>query len=260
MARTNLQKAITSGRFDPALQVTSSNSLQPNVFTEEELEQVVGGFCQDVQCGEGGVCSRNEPYLGAVIAEFYCNTGTCKYNVQEGPKCTCPAVEGSWYGGERCQIRLTQADVIGIAAGCLCALLVVALLVAVCMAKSSRHSAKKEMRITSPPITLPNYYNASESWQPFRGLPVTDLSEDQDDYLSPVLKIPRPSVMKPVSPKHDEDEGCFQRYLLKDSESLSSRQAVLRKMADRTKVTTTTTECRTVGGTGQKMDGRPTRP
>ncbi|KAI8490080.1 hypothetical protein Bbelb_321500 [Branchiostoma belcheri] len=67
------------------------------------------------------------------------------------------------------------------------------------------------------------------------------------------LKIPRPSVMKPVSPKHDEDEGCFQRYLSKDSESLSSRQAVLRKMADRTKVTTTTTECRTVEGTGQKM-------
>ncbi|XP_078665692.1 uncharacterized protein LOC144908056 [Branchiostoma floridae x Branchiostoma belcheri] len=149
-----LQQAITSGRFDPALQVTSSNSLQPIVLTEEELEQVVGGFCQDVQCGEGGVCSRNEPYPGAVIAECqcqenYCNTGTCEYNVQEGPKCTCPAVEGSWYGGERCQIRLTQVDVIGIAAGCLCALLVVALLVAVCMAKSSRHSAKKKT-LTSP--------------------------------------------------------------------------------------------------------------
>ncbi|XP_078665963.1 uncharacterized protein LOC144908275 [Branchiostoma floridae x Branchiostoma belcheri] len=165
--------------------------------------------------------------------------GTCEYNVQEGPKCTCPAVEGSWYGGERCQIRLTQADVIGIAAGCLCALLVVALLVAVCMAKRSRHSAKKEMRyrVTSPPVTLPNYYTASESWQPFRGLPVTDLSEDQDDYLSPVeslgiggstffnpsveniptgeLKIPRPSVMKPASPKHDEDEGCFQTFEFK---------------------------------------------
>ncbi|XP_078665878.1 uncharacterized protein LOC144908217 [Branchiostoma floridae x Branchiostoma belcheri] len=256
MARTNLQQAITSGRFDPALQVTSSNSLQPIVLTEEELEQVVGGFCRDVQCGEGGVCSRNEPYPGAVIAECqcqenYCNTGTCEYNVQEGPKCTCPAVEGSWYGGERCQIRLTQADVIGIAAGCLCALLVVALLVAVCMAKRSRHSAKKEMRyrVTSPPVTLPNYHTASESWQPFRGLPVTDLSEDQDDYLSPVyvdgfmlppiykeslgtggspffnpsvenmptgeLKIPRPSVMKPASPKHDEDEGCFQTFEFK---------------------------------------------
>ncbi|XP_078665918.1 uncharacterized protein LOC144908255 isoform X2 [Branchiostoma floridae x Branchiostoma belcheri] len=239
MAKTNLQQAITSGRFDPALQVTSSNSLQPIVLTEEELEQVVGGFCQDVQCGEGGVCSRNEPYPGAVIAECqcqenYCNTGTCEYNVQEGPKCTCPAVEGSWYGGERCQIRLTQADVIGIAAGCLCALLVVALLVAVCMAKRSRHSAK--MRITSPPVTLPNYHTASESWQPFRGLPITDLSEDQDDYLSPEslgtrggpffnpsveniptgeLKIPRPSVMKPVSPKHDEDEGCFQTFEFK---------------------------------------------
>ncbi|XP_019632656.1 PREDICTED: uncharacterized protein LOC109476214 [Branchiostoma belcheri] len=194
MAKTNLQQAITSGRFAPTLQVTSSDSLQPTVLTEEELEQVVGGFCQDVQCGEVGVCSRTEPYPGAVIAEClcqenYCNTGTCEYNVQEGPKCTCPAVQGTWYGGERCQIRLTQADVIGIAAGCLCALLVVALLVAVCMAKiRSRRSAKKEMRyrVSTPPVTLPYYHTASQAQQPFRDLPVTDLSEDQDDYLSPV--------------------------------------------------------------------------
>ncbi|XP_078585797.1 uncharacterized protein LOC144867617 [Branchiostoma floridae x Branchiostoma japonicum] len=167
-ARMNLQRAITSGTFDSDLQVTSSDSLQSITLSKEDLDQV---SC-DLPCGEGGMCARSEPYPGAVVAECqceenYCYTGTCEFNVGEGrPRCNCPAIQGAWYSGERCQVSLTEADLIGIASGCACAVLVIVLLVIVCMAKRSRRLAKKrrqmrEMRVTPNigfPLSLPVMY------------------------------------------------------------------------------------------------------
>ncbi|XP_035660212.1 uncharacterized protein LOC118404934 [Branchiostoma floridae] len=257
-ARTNLQRAITSGTFDSALNVTSSDSLEPTTLNEEELDQVFGESC-DLPCGEGGMCARSEPYPGAVVAECqceenYCYTGTCEFNVEEGrPRCNCPAIQGAWYSGERCQISLTQADVIGIAAGCACAVLVIVLMVVVCMAKRSRRLAKKrrEMRyrVDAPAVTLSNYYTTREAWQSLHRLPVTDLNEGRGDYRPPVpvgtdmlppiytdslrargrsfwnpsvenvpsgeFKIPRPSVKSLIQPKDDEGERFVQTFEFK---------------------------------------------
>ncbi|XP_019632704.1 PREDICTED: uncharacterized protein LOC109476260 [Branchiostoma belcheri] len=201
-AKTNLQQAVMNGtNFDPTLQVNSS-SLQPIVLTPDDIDIIIEDVCADLDCGEGGVCTQTELYSGAECQceGNYCNTGTCDFNLEEGPKCTCPAVQGSWYSGERCQIHLTQAHVIGIAAGCVCFLLVVALLVAVGMAKRSRRRAKKgreaRYRIDRAPVTLANIYTSrSDAWQPVRGLPVTDLGGDQDDYLPPLSQ--RKALLEP---------------------------------------------------------------
>eukprot|EP00058_Branchiostoma_floridae_P013040 XP_002598528.1 hypothetical protein BRAFLDRAFT_66907 [Branchiostoma floridae] len=148
--QTNLQVAISNGTFNGTLNVTDSQAVQPIALTTDELELVStdSSFCT-LTCGEGGVCQLGEKFPGVVIAECvcvenYCFAGTCTVIVDQGPKCSCPADTLSWYRGDRCEVTFTQAQIIGFAAGCTAAVLVLIILLVVCMAKRARNMLRAQ--------------------------------------------------------------------------------------------------------------------
>ncbi|KAI8496351.1 translation [Branchiostoma belcheri] len=167
--QTNLQGAINNGTFSGALNVTDSQAVQPIALTTDELELVStdSSFCS-LQCGEGGVCELGEKFPGVVIAECvcqenYCYAGTCQVIVDQGPRCSCPADTLSWYRGDRCEVSLTQAQVIGFAVGCTAAVLVLIILLVVCMAKRARNMLRaqkaRRYRYDMGGFVLGNGYN-----------------------------------------------------------------------------------------------------
>ncbi|XP_019617903.1 PREDICTED: uncharacterized protein LOC109465197 [Branchiostoma belcheri] len=134
---------------------------------ELELVSTDSSFCS-LQCGEGGVCELGEKFPGVVIAECvcqenYCYAGTCQVIVDQGPRCSCPADTLSWYRGDRCEVSLTQAQVIGFAVGCTAAVLVLIILLVVCMAKRARNMLRaqkaRRYRYDMGGFVLGNGYN-----------------------------------------------------------------------------------------------------
>ncbi|CAH1239112.1 VWDE [Branchiostoma lanceolatum] len=209
-AQRNLQQAVRSGTFDESLLV---QHLRHVTLTDEDLQQMYQDpdVCS-LSCGEGGMCELTEKYPGVIVAECvceanYCISGSCTIDFEEGPKCSCPSDDGSWYGGERCQMTLSNSAVIGIALGFCCAALIVITLLIVCMMKRRNAFQVKERDATrfgpgglvldnvtygiSPPramsVVRPSVDRRTSSksqWRPsVKNIPATQ------------IKIPRPHVI-----------------------------------------------------------------
>ncbi|XP_066264341.1 chondroitin sulfate proteoglycan 5-like [Branchiostoma lanceolatum] len=176
--QANLAVAISNGTFNGTLNVTDSQAVQPITLTtddefadfvpELELVSTDSSFCT-LTCGEGGVCQLGEKFPGVVIAECvcvenYCYTGTCDIIVDQGPRCSCPADTLSWYRGDRCEVTLTQAEIIGFAVGCTAGVLVFIVLLVVCMAKRAKNMLKaqraRRYRYDNGGFILGNGYSA----------------------------------------------------------------------------------------------------
>ncbi|KAM6379288.1 uncharacterized protein J5M81_010698 [Pluvialis apricaria] len=126
---TLLNAALGSGGARPALAVGSAPVLR-NVALERPLDPCAALFA----CRAGFACvtgADGNATCTSLCHRDYCkNHGICTHPRGRGPLCQCPVGSDFWFMGLRCDYRVTQQSLLGVAAGVLLSIVLLGAVVA----------------------------------------------------------------------------------------------------------------------------------